>query len=216
MRKFRNSDAGAGLHRHMKKLVVLSLAAFSLGSIYAADLQPPVAPPADAPKPLPPLDQMAGPGRGKHKLDRPDWKNGPGQEKGRGWPKQGWRQERGPGGPGGPHGDGGPRGQGPGQAGHGEMLARQLNLTPDQKEKAKAIMEAAKPKIEAVRKESREKIQAVMADSISELRPILTPEQAAVLDDLQKLRADKAALDATQKPVDGPAKQKKPKTPKGE
>lgn len=93
----------------------------------------------------------------------------------------------------GPEGKGGPR------FGHGAILAEELDLTPEQKEKAKAIMAAAKPKIQAIEDESRDKVKAVMQDAIKELRPILTPEQQAVLDDLQKLRTDREALKSARK-----------------
>jgi len=92
------------------------------------------------------------------------------------------------------------RGQGPGDKG-GHPLADALQLTDAQKAKAKELMEAAKPRIEAIREEERAKIKAVIEDSMKELRPLLTPEQQAVLDDLQKLRADKAALKPA-KPAD--------------
>jgi len=84
-------------------------------------------------------------------------------------------------------------GQGPCDKG-GHPLADALQLTDEQKAKAKELMEAAKPKIEAIREEERTKIKAVLEESMAQLRPVLTPEQQAVFDDLQKLKADKAAL----------------------
>lgn len=69
-----------------------------------------------------------------------------------------------------------------------------LNLTDDQKQKAKAIFEGVRPQIEAIRKEEAAKIQAVLEDAGKQLRPILTDSQQKVFDDLQQLRADKAAL----------------------
>jgi len=71
---------------------------------------------------------------------------------------------------------------------------RDLNLTPEQKAKVKAVMEAQKPKIEAIRQEERAKIKAVFDDAETQIRPLLTKEQVQVLDDAKKLEASKAAL----------------------
>ena len=105
----------------------------------------------------------------------------------------------------GPKGKGGPRwehrGGGPGDRrggfdrGHGPGgLIRDLDLTAEQKEKVKAVMEAQKPKIKAIRDEERAKMKAVFDEAESQIRPILTKEQQQVLDDAKKLEASKAAL----------------------
>ena len=182
----------------MKKLVVVSLAALSMSGLYAADAQsndaaPPPPGMSEARKPLPPLDDEAAPPPHKKKFDKPD-KNGarkdmpPGERPRREFGRR-------------PEGKGRPelRDKMREKAGRGDALAEALNLTPEQKKKARDIMEAAKPKLEAVREEGRQKAKAVIADAMKELRPILTPEQQAVFDDLQKLRADKAALDGAKK-----------------
>ena len=79
--------------------------------------------------------------------------------------------------------------------GHGvEMLDRLLNLTSEQKEKVKEIMEANKPRIQAIREEQRAKVQAVMDDAGKQIRPLLTPAQQKVFDDAQKLREDARKL----------------------
>ncbi|MFV0338322.1 MAG: Spy/CpxP family protein refolding chaperone [Chthoniobacterales bacterium] len=76
----------------------------------------------------------------------------------------------------------------------GERMAQMLALTPEQKEKAKAIMDSKKPQIDAIRKEEREKIKAVFDEAEAELRPILTPEQIEVLDNSKKLRESSKKL----------------------
>jgi len=82
-----------------------------------------------------------------------------------------------------------------GHFGHAMALDRLLNLTDEQKEKVKAVMEAQKPKIQAIREEERAKVKTVMDEARKEIRPILTKEQQQVLDDLDKLEKDKAALE---------------------
>jgi Spy/CpxP family protein refolding chaperone len=82
-----------------------------------------------------------------------------------------------------------------GHRGHGvEKLDRLLNLTSEQKEKVKEIMEASQPKIRAIREEQRAKVQAVMDDARKQIRPLLTPAQQKVFDDAQKLREDARKL----------------------
>lgn len=95
------------------------------------------------------------------------------------------------------HGRGGPGG-GPGGFGHHRggppMWGHDLNLTSEQKEKVKAIMEANKPKFKAIMDEQRAKMQALMDETQKELRPILTPAQQQVLDDTIKLRESQRKL----------------------
>lgn len=73
-------------------------------------------------------------------------------------------------------------------------LGRMLQLTPEQKEKVKAIMETQKPKIQAIREEERAKMKAIFDDVDKQIRPLLTPEQVAVLDNAKKLRESEATL----------------------
>ena len=87
----------------------------------------------------------------------------------------------------------------PGDRPPGEMFGRMLRLTDEQRAKVKEIMEAQKPKIEAIREEQRAKMKAVFAEIDKEIRPILTPEQVAVLDNAKKLRESEAALRESQK-----------------
>ncbi|HEY5770391.1 MAG TPA: hypothetical protein VIS71_11145 [Terrimicrobium sp.] len=76
----------------------------------------------------------------------------------------------------------------------GQMLDRLLNLTDEQKEKVKEIMEASRPRIRAIREEQRAKIQAVRDEARKQIRPLLTPDQQKVFDDAQKLREDARKL----------------------
>ena len=63
-----------------------------------------------------------------------------------------------------------------------------LNLTDDQKAKIKEIREEYKPKFEEIAKEAREKFAAAREEMDKEVRPLLTPEQQKVLDDLAAVR----------------------------
>jgi Spy/CpxP family protein refolding chaperone len=154
-----------------------------MSALYAADPQTNTVPqppaPPEAGKPRPPLDRESGRPPHNKKFD--------------------WKADRKHMGPARRDFARGPQGEERPKFSRGEMLAKALNLTPEQKEKARAIMEATRPKIEAVREEERAKVKNVMDEALKELRPSLTPEQQAVLDDLQKLRADKAALDGARK-----------------
>jgi len=69
-----------------------------------------------------------------------------------------------------------------------QMLDRMLNLTEEQKKKVNEIVDASKPKIKAIREEQWMKIQAVMDDARKQIRPILSPDQQKVFDDVQELR----------------------------
>jgi hypothetical protein len=201
----------------MKKLAVATFAALSMGALYAADPQPdatpqaPPPPPAPeaAPKPLPPLDNGQPERPHGRKPDwkangqKPDWK----MDRRKGGPlppgeaRQQMQRERMHQRPGFNRGPGGPEGKDKPKAGHGEMLTQALNLTPEQQKKAREIMQATRPKLQAAREESMAKEKQILSDAMQELRPSLTPEQQAVFDDLQKLRADREALKKTSAPA---------------
>lgn len=74
------------------------------------------------------------------------------------------------------------------------MWGHDLNLSAEQKEKVKAIMEANKPKFKAIMDEQRTKMQALMEETQKEIRPLLTPDQQQVLDDTIKLRESQRKL----------------------
>ena len=61
------------------------------------------------------------------------------------------------------------------------QMAEQLNLTAEQKEKIKPILEAEREKMQGLRdlapEQRREKMQEVRKDVEAKLKPILTPEQ---------------------------------------
>jgi periplasmic protein CpxP/Spy len=91
------------------------------------------------------------------------------------------------GGPGGPHGPGGWHGQAGNPLDH---LAETLNLTPDQKTKVQPIIDQAKPQMKAIHEEAMQKAKAVMDATTAQIRPILTAEQQAKLDQTQKAHQD--------------------------
>jgi len=71
---------------------------------------------------------------------------------------------------------------------------RELNLSEEQKAKVKAVMESKKPLLDAIREEQMQKMKIVMEEAEKEIRPILTPEQTQVLDDMKKLQASREKL----------------------
>jgi Spy/CpxP family protein refolding chaperone len=71
-----------------------------------------------------------------------------------------------------------------------ELLARALDLTPEQRAKIKPIFEQAKPQIMAIRQEARQKIEALRENIQGQIRPILTPAQQAKFDAMKKARED--------------------------
>jgi Spy/CpxP family protein refolding chaperone len=94
------------------------------------------------------------------------------------------------GGPGGPHGGGGPGGWHGHEGGPLDHLTETLNLTPDQKTKVQPIIDQAKPQMKAIHEEAMQKAKAVMDATTAQIRPILTPEQQARLDEVQKAHQD--------------------------
>ena len=99
-------------------------------------------------------------------------------------PPPGDPAEDGPGGPGrhGFHGKGGHEWGNP--LGH---MTEKLNLTADQKAKVQPIVDATKPQMVAIHQEAMQKSKTVIENAMSQIRPLLTPEQA------QKFDAMKAA-----------------------
>lgn len=61
-----------------------------------------------------------------------------------------------------------------------ERMAKELNLTDEQK-----------PQVEAIMKEQHEKKQAIRKETRSRLEPILTQEQLAKFDEMKKKRKEK-------------------------
>jgi Spy/CpxP family protein refolding chaperone len=87
---------------------------------------------------------------------------------------------------------------GDGFAGHGrhggqfamQHLTKALNLTPDQQAKVQPLIDQAKPQIIAIHKDAMQKTQAIMDKTMSQIRPMLTADQQAKFDALQKARQD--------------------------
>ena len=69
-----------------------------------------------------------------------------------------------------------------------KKLDRLLNLTDEQRQKVREIIQASKPKIKAIREEQWAKMRAVKDETRQEIRTLLTPAQQKVLDDAQQLR----------------------------
>ncbi len=119
-----------------------------------------------------------------------------------------------PGGPGGKgprdfrghDGERGPGAFGDREGGPGFRLAGALDLTKEQRDKLKTILDGQKDKIKAIREEARQKMDAVMADVESQLRPSLTAEQQKVLDDLKSLEKSREALKDQKQDQKAPAK----------
>ena len=90
-------------------------------------------------------------------------------------------------------GAGSPGGHGAWHGGHGsplEHITETLNLTPDQQAKIQPIVDQAKPQIIAIHEDAMQKTKAIMDNVMSQIRPMLTPEQQAKADSLQKAHQD--------------------------
>ena len=89
---------------------------------------------------------------------------------------------------------------GTGFAGHGwaghqhqfamQHLTKSLNLTPDQQAKVQPLLDQARPQIIAIHTDAMQKTQAILDKTMAEIRPMLTAEQQAKFDALQKARQD--------------------------
>lgn len=85
-------------------------------------------------------------------------------------------------GPWGPRGPGGPGGPG----GAADGMARRLGLSPEQKDKVRAIMDGSRPEIDKILSDHREKMATFRDRFDAQLRPILTDEQFAQLLEMRK------------------------------
>lgn len=63
-----------------------------------------------------------------------------------------------------------------------ERTIEQLNLTPDQKAKIQPILDQAKPKMEQIHRDAMEKSKALMDDTFAQIKPMLTADQQAKLE----------------------------------
>jgi protein CpxP len=71
-----------------------------------------------------------------------------------------------------------------------QHLTKSLNLTPDQQAKVQPLLDQARPQIIAIHKDAMQKTQAILDKTMSQVRPILTADQQAKFDALQKARQD--------------------------
>jgi hypothetical protein len=69
-------------------------------------------------------------------------------------------------------------------------VSETLNLTPDQKTKVQPILDQAKPQLQAIHQDAMQKAKAVMDATMAQIRPLLTPEQQAKADEMQKAHQD--------------------------
>jgi periplasmic protein CpxP/Spy len=99
----------------------------------------------------------------------------------------------------------------------GGKIAEELNLTADQKPKVEAIMKDAAEKRKALRDDTaltpeqrREKAKAIAEESKTKLKDILTAEQLAKFEEMQKNRPGRpggpGGPGGDHKPADAPAK----------
>ncbi len=90
-------------------------------------------------------------------------------------------------------GAGSPSGHGDWHGAHGsplEHITQTLNLTPDQQAKVQPIVDQAKPQIAAIHEDAMQKTKAIMDNVMAQIRPLLTPDQQAKADNLQKAHQD--------------------------
>jgi Spy/CpxP family protein refolding chaperone len=90
------------------------------------------------------------------------------------------------------------QGEGPGGFHHGgglslDHLTKSLNLTADQQAKVQPILAQAKPQLQAIHQDAMTKAQAIMTSTMAQIRPLLTAEQQAKADSLQKAHQDMGA-----------------------
>src|SRR4051794_21120667 len=71
-----------------------------------------------------------------------------------------------------------------------EQFTKTLNLTADQQAKIKPILDAAKPQLKAIHEEAMTKAKAIHENVMSQVRPLLTAEQQAKADQMQKAHQD--------------------------
>lgn len=66
-----------------------------------------------------------------------------------------------------------------------ERTVEQLNLTPEQKTKIQPLLDQARPKMEQIRRDAMAKSKAVMDDTFAKIKPMLTADQQAKLEQAQ-------------------------------
>lgn len=84
-----------------------------------------------------------------------------------------------------------------------EKMAERLSLTPEQREKIKAIMEKAGPEIRAIMEKGRQnvsetdrsKVRELLKSQTTEIASVLTPEQREKFKETREQRASPPAID---------------------
>jgi Spy/CpxP family protein refolding chaperone len=72
-----------------------------------------------------------------------------------------------------------------------DKMTKELNLTPEQKEKIEAIMKAKAEKNKAEMEKMRESMKAEMDATTAQIKEVLTPEQQVKFDKLQEEKKGK-------------------------
>ena len=67
-----------------------------------------------------------------------------------------------------------------------EKFAEKLNLTPEQKTKIQPIFDQARPQMLQIHEEAMQKMKLVMESTMGQVRPLLTAEQVAKLDQMKE------------------------------
>lgn len=70
-----------------------------------------------------------------------------------------------------------------------EMLTRTLDLTDTQKTQVQTYVATAQPQLEAIHQQARTQADAVLKQLDTQIRPLLSAEQAKKLDAIETLRA---------------------------
>jgi hypothetical protein len=71
-----------------------------------------------------------------------------------------------------------------------EQLPKALNMTSDQQTRVQPIIDQVQPQIIAIHRQEKERIHRAIDSTVSQIRPLLTPDQQARLDDVEKARQD--------------------------
>jgi Spy/CpxP family protein refolding chaperone len=66
-----------------------------------------------------------------------------------------------------------------------DRLVRDLDLTPDQRQRIGVLIEQNRERMDAIRTESRPRVEALRKEGEDAIRDVLTPEQAARFDALK-------------------------------
>jgi Spy/CpxP family protein refolding chaperone len=96
-----------------------------------------------------------------------------------------------------------------------EQMARELNLTPDQKESIRQIFESNDGKFKDLYTEMHKRLSAIRTEIKTQIDAVLTPEQKQKLDGLIFQHRDKSKKESDKKKRTSEG-EPSPETPKGE